>query len=51
MVFIEILQNQAEHSAGERNWWKKEKDTDKSRDSRANSQNLVKHMRLPKYHI
>jgi len=32
--------NQAEHSAGERNWWKKEKDTDKSRDSRANSQNL-----------
>ena len=28
MILIEILQNQAEHSAGERNFWKKEKDTE-----------------------
>jgi hypothetical protein len=35
MVFIEILQNQAEHSAGERNFWKKEKDSVKFPDSRS----------------
>ena len=33
--FIEILQNQAEHSAGERNFWKKEKDSVKFPDSRS----------------